>query len=469
MAEVWWSSEQNPGSRQWFSRPEEIRYALSRMPDIPFSAPSASACGTTIPIDPGIQRQEMLGIGISMEESTVFNLRRMSERAREDVMALLLDPERGAGFSLVRVTLGTSDFTGQPFYTYDDIEEGGSDFELEHFSIRKDIELGIVSTLRRMKEISPELKFFASSWSPPAWMKTSGDLKRGMLKEGRQYTDTLAKYFRMAIEAYAAEGITLHAITLQNEPLLEIDYPSCRMTPERQRELALALRKELDARGLDTAIWIFDHNFSDAWEYAAPILNDSSAYRAVDGIALHDYEGEPSVMRELGSAYPRHSIHLTERSLWGTKGADRLIRYFREGASSYNAWVTMLDSKFGRHQWVGTPDPTLLVQDASNPDRIWATPELYLTAQFARFVRPGARLLGTPYGSEDTVTNAAFRNPDGSTAIVVVNRTAREQTVRILTEGRQLETAVPSKTTATYVWKGASQEDAVPDNRIIRK
>lgn len=450
--EAWWSSERNPGNMDWYREPSEVPYAMARRPDLAFAPPSGEAAGTAIPIDPGVMRQEMLGIGISMEESTVANLRRMSEPIREALLRRLLDPTGGAGFSLVRLTFGTSDFTGRPFYTYDDLREGEEDFELAQFSIAQDIELGIVDTLRRMKALAPDLKFFASSWSPPAWMKTSGHLKRGSLKEGAAYTNALARYLRMAIEAYAAEGIPIHALTMQNEPLLETDYPSCHMPPERQRELAVALRSELDAAGLDTRIWIFDHNFSDARAYVGPILNDAGAASAVNGIALHDYEGEPEVMRELAAAYPAHRLHLTERSVWGTAGAARIVRYLRSGASSYNAWVTMLDSRIGAHQWVGTPDPTLLVQDADNYDRFWETPELNLLAQFARFIRPGARLLSTPEGSADTVTNAAFRNDDGSTVVAVVNETSAEQAVRIVTAGRELTASVPPRTVATYRW-----------------
>lgn len=451
-AEVWWSSELEPGSMSWYKEPADIPYALARQPDLAFAPPSGDTRGTAIPVNAGALRQEMLGIGISMEESTVANLRRMSAPAADRLLRLLLDREEGAGFSLVRLTFGTSDFTGQPFYTYDDMPEGEEDFGLTRFSIARDIELGIVGTLRRLRELAPDLKFFASSWSPPAWMKTNGQLRRGSLKAGAVYTEALARYYRLAIEAYEAEGIPIYAMTLQNEPLLETDYPSCHMPPERQRELAIALRRELDAAGLKTRIWIFDHNFEDARAYAAPILNDAAAAAAANGIALHDYGGEPETMLELAAAYPAHSLHLTERSVWGTAGAARIVRYLRSGASSYNAWVTMLDSCVAPHQWVGTPDPTLLVQDADDPERTWATPELYLTAQFARFVRPGARLIETPAGAPGTVTHAAFLNADGLAVVIVVNDTASEQAVRIVTAGCELAATVPPKTVATYRW-----------------
>ena len=314
--EVWWSSEKNPRDRNWFYQASPIELALEQKPNLILVEPDAQSI-PTIAIFPDIAYQEILGIGTSLEESTIYNLMKMTNEKKEEIYAHLLDRQNGIGFNLMRIALGTADFTAQTFYSYNDLAEGETDFGLERFSIQKDIDFGIIATVQRMLEISPELKIFASPWSPPGWMKTSGSLMRGQLKEGRAYIDVLARYYCKAIQAYQELGIPLYAITLQNEPLLEIDYPSCYMSPDRQKELAVALRRELDACRLDTKIWIFDHNFSDGWQYVCPILNDKDGYDATDGIAFHDYDGEPDVMTQVKRAYPGKTIHLTERSLWG--------------------------------------------------------------------------------------------------------------------------------------------------------
>ncbi|BBH21513.1 glucosylceramidase [Paenibacillus baekrokdamisoli] len=453
-AEVWWSTEQNPRDRAWFDHSMPIKHKLETRESLIFTAPSAIDI-PTITVFPDLSFQEILGIGTSVEESTIYNLSQMTADKQEEIYAWLLDPSSGVGFNLMRITLGTSDFTAQTFYSYNDLEEGETDFSLARFSIQKDIDLGIVSTLKRMLEISPDMQIFASSWSPPAWMKTSGSLKKGQLKEGNAYIEVLAEYYRKAIQAYQEQGIELYAITLQNEPLLEIDYPSCYMSPERQRELIIALKKELDAYQLHTKIWIFDHNFSDGWMYVCPILNDKEGYEATDGIAFHDYDGEPAIMSEIKGAYPDKTIHLTERSIWGVAAADRIAQYFRNWASSYNAWVTMLDSNIGTHQWVGIPDPTLIVQDANHRDEYWMTPEFFLTGQFSKFIQRGARRVESNYGSSSTVTNVAFLNPDNTLVVVVINQTDEEQPFRIVADREQIHAALPPKTAATYRWKRA--------------
>ncbi|MCM3630401.1 glycosyl hydrolase [Paenibacillus glycanilyticus] len=449
--EAWLSSEMTPGNTRWFEGPAEPAYALSLQPKLALTAPSVSSL-ITILVTPAHTYQQMLGIGTSVEETTINNLIKMDQETRADFIRHLADKKDGLGFNLFRISIGTSDFTAQPFYTYNDLPEGETDFEMKRFSIRKDIDLSIVETVQALLAAVPDAKIFASPWSPPAWMKTNGDLKRGSLKEGAEYTEALARYYRLAIQAYEELGIPVCAMTMQNEPLLETDYPSCYMSPERQRELAIALKREFEEHGLATKLWIFDHNFADAMGYVTPILNDPAGYEVVDGIALHDYDGSPEVMSEIHAAYPEKPIYLTERSLWGTAGADRMAQYFRNYACSYNAWVTMLDSKIGTHQWLGQPGPTMLVQDAAEPNRFWRTPEFNLLAQYSRFVERGAYRIGSTCGSPDTVTNVAFRNPDGSIVMVAINQTEVEQPFRVLCEGKQFEAVLPAGTVGTYRW-----------------
>ncbi|CAM3465573.1 glycoside hydrolase family 30 beta sandwich domain-containing protein [Paenibacillus lupini] len=449
--EAWLSSEMTPGDTRWFEGPADPAYALSLQPKLKLTAPSASDLPTIL-VTPAHTYQQMLGIGTSVEDTTINNLSKMDAATRASFIQQLADKESGLGFNLFRITIGTSDFTAQPFYTYNDLPEGETDFDMKHFSIQKDVDLSIIETVQALLQAAPNVKIFASPWSPPAWMKTNGDLKRGSLKEGAEYTAALAKYYRLAIQAFEEQGIPVGAMTMQNEPLLETDYPSCYMSPERQLELAIALKREFDEHGLSTKLWIFDHNFADAMGYVTPILNDSEGYNVVDGIALHDYDGSPEVMSEIHAAYPEKPIYLTERSLWGTAGADRMAQYFRNYASSYNAWVTMLDSQIGTHQWLGQPGPTMFVQDAAQPNRYWRTPEFNMLAQYSRFVEPGAYRIGSTYGSTETVTNVAFRNPDGSLVTVVINQTQEEQSFRVLCDGQQFIAALPAGTVGTYRW-----------------
>jgi len=459
---VWVSSEKNPGNSSWYKKPEPVGHKLDEK-ELQFAGLDDSNV-TTIKVDPSKTYQEILGIGTSVEESTVYNLMRMSPEKRREVLVKLVDKEKGIGMSLLRLTIGTADFTGREFYTYDDMPPGQTDYELKHFSIQKDFDYHIIDIIKEIQEINPEIKFFASPWSPPGWMKEPNpkfsennelNLRGGALKT--ECIPCYAKYLRKYVEEYEKLGIHIHALTLQNEPLLEINYPSCYVTPEQERLLAIALKKELKEAGLDTRIWVFDHNMSEAVEYVKPILSDPQGFEAVDGVAFHDYSGDPSAMTEVHELFPQKTVGLTERSWWGVWGADRICQYFRNWSISYNMWVTMLDSDIKPHQWVGTPDPTLLVQDAAPAvngyyDNYWICPEYYLIGQFSKFVRPGAVRIDSNNGTSDTITNVAFKNPDNTIAVVVINQQDNEHKFKIQCMGKQINDTIPAKSVATYVW-----------------
>jgi beta-glucosidase len=464
VVESWMSTEKMPGDGLWYwkNQYDGGERKLEKQANLNITKEDDSDI-TTIRIDPSQQFQEMMGIGISMEEATVYNLRKMSQALQEEFLQKLVG-SNGAEISMIRVCIGTPDFTARTFYTYDDMPKGQTDEDFSEFSIQKDKEYGIIDTLKRIREIKPDIKFFASPWSPPGWMKTSDSIIRGQVKD--EYLDELAEYYLKFLQAYKAEGIDIEAMTLQNEPLLEIDYPSAKLTWQQEAHLAKLLRAELDSNGFNhVKLWIFDHNPGDTMTYPAQILKDNGegAYDAVDGTAFHDYGGDLSEMTRLHNLYPEKNVYLTERSVWGTTGADRMAQYFRNWAKSYNAWVTMLDSDIATHQWVGTPGPTMLIQDAGNRENYWETPEYYITGQYTKFVKPGFVRIYSDYGSSGTVTNVAFLDPQtGKITTVVINQSSTDQVFRMLCNGTQIATTIPAKTVATYVWMPVDAPDGGP-------
>ncbi|WP_440894693.1 glycoside hydrolase family 3 N-terminal domain-containing protein [Amphibacillus sp. Q70] len=406
----------------------------------------------TIHIDPSETYQDVMGIGASVDESTIYNMMKMSEEARNELIEKLVDPEDGIGMSLMRLTIGTSDFTAQEFYSYNDMPPGEEDLDLSEFSIEKDREFKIIDTVKKMQEVNPDIKFFASPWSPPGWMKTSDSMIAGQLKEG--YEEVLAEYYLKFFQAYREEGIEIEAMTLQNEPLLEIDYPSMHLPWNRAVTLAKYLREKLDANGFDhVKLWMFDHNPADAQSYAARFLQDDDGYAAIDGTAFHDYGGSLSEMTKIKEQFPDKDVYLTERSVWGTHGADRIAQYFRNYARSYNSWVVMLDSDINTHQWVGTPDPTTIVQDSAEPDHYWLTPEYYIHGHYTKFVKPDYTRIDSDYGSSDKVTNVSFMSPDEEEIVTVVtNQTNADQKFKLVSEGTQFTAVLPANSVATYRW-----------------
>ncbi len=447
-----------PSSGSWFTDPATglaaTPYKLSKQADLTTTAASGSA---TITADTGTHYQSVLGVGSSLEESTIYNLSRMSATARTAALHKLVDPVNGAGFSVARIPLGTSDFTSRAFYTYDD---GSADPSLSRFSIQKDIDYKIIDVLREAKTINPNLLLFGSVWSPPAWMKNNNSLLGGSLPDSN--IPVLATYLRKAVTAYAGQGLPLYAVTMQNEPLFSPpDYPGMTLSADQERRVATALRGELNNNGAaSTRIWAFDHNFSDGPGYTAGVLGNpgspSDAFNAVDGVAFHDYGGDPTSMGQVKASYPTKDVAMTERAVWGTSGADRIVQYFRNQSIMYEDWVTMLDQNRAPEQWSGSPDPSMLIQSPGSPDTYWALPDYYIIAQFSKFVARGATRVQTNNGGSGSTTNVAFLNPDGTLVTVVVNQTGSPQPFTLRVGDQQFAATLPAKTVGTYLWPGAN-------------
>ena len=65
----------------------------------------------------------------------------------------------------------------------------------------------------------------------------------------------------------ASLGIQIHSLTLQNEPQHSTPgYPSMLMSSQQQKELIRDhIGRMWSDHGIDTEIWIWDHNWDGAW------------------------------------------------------------------------------------------------------------------------------------------------------------------------------------------------------------
>lgn len=447
---VSWSSEYLPGDATWFTSAKQSAYKLAAQDSLPITQPTTTSL-TTFNVNPALSFQTMYGIGSSFEETTVYNLLLMSQAKRTEALKLLCDTANGSGLNLWRLTIGTSDFTSRAWYTYDDMPAGQTDMSLSQFSIQKDKDFGIIQIIKEAQAINPNIRFFASPWSAPAWMKTTTNICGGFLANGMY--QVLAQYYRKFIEAYAAEGIPVYAITVQNEPGQNTStYPSMALTVAQEIELTKAIKAEFNAHGITTKVWIFDHNFNQI-SFPVNVLVDPNAYAAADGTAFHDYGGSLTAMTDLHNMYPDKEIFFTERSAWGVSGMDKIAQYFRNYACSYNSWVTMIDQNKKPNNGGGAVDPTLLIKGTSSADQYWAIPEVYLLGQFAKYVKFGAKRIDSDYGTPGILTNVAFQNPDGTIVMVVMNNSAYSQSFRVLCDGNQFIAQLPAKSVGTYTWQ----------------
>ena len=444
----------------------------------------------TITVDPSRTYPTMDGFGASITDSSAAVLYRLDPAARERAMRSLFDPARGIGVSALRQPIGSSDFTDEPHYTYDDMPAGQTDFALAHFSVAHD-QAQILPLLRRAKALNPRLTVIATPWSPPAWMKTTDSLIGGRLKDDPRVYAAYARYFVKFVQAYRAAGVPVDFLTVQNEPQNRQPnaYPGMDLPVAQEVKLIEAVGPALRAAGLRTRILAYDHNWAThpgdiattppgedpETDYPYEVL-DSPASRWVAGTAYHCYFGDPSAQTALHDAHPDKGIWFTECS--GSHGpTDPPAKFFRDTltfharnitigttrnwAKTAITWNIALDATGGPHNGGCDTCTGLLTLEADGT--VSTNAEYYTIGHLSKFVRPGAvRIASTSFGTtgwNGQIMDVAFRNPDGSTALVVHNENDDPRTFAVSVGGRSFDYTLPGGALATFTWPRSRQLD----------
>jgi glucosylceramidase len=439
----------------WITTGDQSRL-LSPEADLPIG-PSSGGTGVVIAVDETKSYQEMVGFGAAFSDASAFLINNKLGAQRDVIMRELFGRE-GIGLSFVRVPMGGSDFSST-HYSYDDMPAGQSDPTLARFSIVPD-RADKLPLLRAAIAINPQIKVVGSPWSAPAWMKTSGSLVKGTLRPDMYAA--YAEYFRRFIRDYAAEGVPMFAVTMQNEPAFEpADYPGMRLDAKSRAELIGQHVGPLFARsGISTTILDWDHN----WDVPAEplgVLGDSVARRYVSGVAWHCYAGEPSVQETVHAAYPTKDAYFTECSggSWAPSFADNLkwnvgtliINSVRGWARGVAYWNLALDENGGPHLG-GCGNCRGVITVNSVTGAVTRNVEYYVLAHASKFVRPGAHRIAssTNVGGLQSV---AFKNADdGSKVVVVLNSSTVPVSFAIHSGSRAINYALPPGAVATIVW-----------------
>lgn len=418
----------------------------------------ASAPEVAIRIDPAARRQRIEGFGASITDSSAYLLqRRMRPAARDRLLRELFGPAPGIGLGFVRLTIGASDFSLN-HYSLDDVPAGQADPELERFRLPRQ-QRDALAVVRAARTINPQLRTMASPWSAPAWMKSGRSMIRGTLDPDRH--DDFARYLVKYVDTLAAQGVPLFALTVQNEPAYEpADYPGMRLSA--QQRIALIgghLGPMLRAAGHETRILDWDHNW-DKPEEPTAVLSDPTAAAHVDGVAWHCYGGDVSAQSAMHARFPDKSAYLTEcsggdwepvRSGGMTLLArDLIVGATRHWASGVLLWNLALDENAGPHAG-GCGNCRGVVTIDSRTGAVTRNDEYYVLAHASRFVRPGAQRIASDEAAQD-VHNVAFRDTDGTIALVVVNAAAAPRTIRVETSRRRFGYTLAAKSLHTFVW-----------------
>jgi glucosylceramidase len=478
------TSDQEAATRAahvWVTTPDR-QLELSDQGTVPFT--TAKSNQLTITVDPSRSFQTMQGFGASLTDSSATVLYRLDQPERDAAMVALFDPQRGDGLSYLRQPMGASDFVATAHYTYDDLPVGQTDYAMQHFSIAHD-ESQILPLLRQARALNPQLQILASPWSPPAWMKTNRSLVGGSLTDDPRIYRAYALYFVKFIRAYQRAGVPVATVTVQNEPQNRnpSGYPGMYMSAEQQAAFIEVLGPALRAAHLNTKILAYDHNWSmhpgdiastppgevPETEYPTLVLSDPQAARWVYGVAYHCYFGDPSRQTAFHEQFPDVHIYFTECS--GSHGPnDPPLQVFsdtlrfharnltvgttRNWAETVITFNLALDPSGGPH--VGGCGTCSGVITVGPGQTVTTNAEYYTLGHLSRFVKPGAvRVASTSFGTtgwNGQIMDVAFRNPDGSTALIVHNENDAPRSFAVSVGGQSFDYTLPGGSLATFTW-----------------
>ncbi len=434
---------------------------LTQKAALQFHNESAGEEAPSLLVDTDHRFQTIEGFGGAFTEATAVTFFKLSSEAQSAILKAYFDPVEGLGYNLCRTHINSCDFSlGN--YAYDGVD---GDVELAHFSINHDRHTIIPLIWGAMQVAGGMLRLFASPWSPPAWMKTNGEMNHGG-KLKPEYRTTWARYYCRYVRAYAEEGIPIWGLTVQNEPEAVQSWDSCIYTAEEERDFVRDyLGPELSAAGLGhLRLMIWDHNRDRLYERAKVVYDDPEAAKYVWGAAFHWYVGDHFDNVQLThDAYPDKHLLFTEGCQEGGPHLNEWglgERYARSMMADLNHWTVgwvdwnlLLDEQGGPNH-VGNYCSAPIMADTQTCDLANVTfqSSYFYIGHFSRFIRPGAERVVCA-STIDELETTAFRNANGTVAVVVMNCGEQDHTFYLRRSGQSVLTDAPAHSISTYLFE----------------
>ncbi|MGW5781223.1 ricin-type beta-trefoil lectin domain protein [Streptomyces sp. NPDC003863] len=429
--------------------------------------PAGGSASHTIAVDESTTYQQFEGGGASITDTTAYLLRggAISAATRDDVMRKLFSPTDGIGLSFLRNPIGASDLSRPGNVSLDDTCCDLDDFGANGYDTNVRLLTG------QAKQLNPSLRLMAVPWSAPGWMKDNGRMDQmGWLKWEHYplYAQYLAKY----IQSYQAAGIKVDYLSVQNEPNCcqaanptAMNYPGMSWNPSGLVEFTKNhVYPAFRAAGIDTKVLVHDWNYGDYANFGSGVLDDAGVRNdpLFGGIAWHGYAGDPAVGSQVHDQYPSVRQFSTEHSggTWignqHNEDMKDIVGYARNWSGSLTKWSLALNQNMGPHNGgCGTCTGLITVQEGgARAGQVDYTIEYYTTGHLTKFVRPGAYRIAST--ADSTVQNVAWRNPDGSKALIAHNGGASAQSLRVDWGGQSFTYTLPARTTATFTWSGTT-------------
>jgi glucosylceramidase len=428
---------------------QRLRFAQG--PSLQWQRASGAPADDAVLLSPELKFQPILGFGVAFTDAACYMLNQLPASGREALFHKLFHSSE-MGLSVCRTCIGSSDYSTK-VYSYD---EGEPDPNLSRFSIDHDREY-ILPILREARKVNPDLFLFSSPWSPPGWMKPNGSMLGGCMQ--LKYMPSYAQYFLKFLQGYAAAGVPVQAVTIQNEVDTNQDgrMPACQWGQEYEVAFVTKHLGPLFASNrINTKIWVIDHNYN-LWGRAICELQSPGMRDYTNAIAWHGYVGQPEWMQKVSEAYPDVEMYWTEggpdytapdyATDW-SNWSKTFTTVLRNGCRSITGWNLALDERgrpnIGPFNCGGTVTINSKTKEISHSGQFWAL------AHYSSLVRRGAER----FDSQSVAPNlhhVAFENPAGDRVLVLTN-TGPGRTCEIRMGNWVVSASLEQDSVSTLAW-----------------
>ncbi|MBU0696604.1 MAG: glucosylceramidase [Bacteroidetes bacterium] len=397
--------------------------------------------------------QSIDGFGFALTGASANLIHALPEKIQDDLIYdLFAVDSTHIGISYLRISIGASDLSDQPF-TYDDLASGETDINLKKFNIERE-RMDLIPVLKKILAINPDIKIMGSPWTAPIWMKTNASFKGGNLKP--EFYESYANYFVKYIKIMAAEGVKINAITPQNEPLFGGNNPSMVMEAKEQTDfIKNHLGPAFQRNGINTKIIIYDHN-ADRPDYPIGILSDPKAYPYIDGSAFHLYGGKITALSQVHQAFPEKNVYFTEQWVGGPGNFSEDLKWHvgtliigatRNWSRNVIEWNLAADPEYKPHTEGGCSTCMGALTIGKTVKR---NVSYYVIAHASKFVRPGSFRIDT--NLPDNLPNVAFKRADGKKVLIVLNNDQKPQKFNIQYGGKGVSCSLDGGSVGTFIW-----------------
>lgn len=426
-----------------------LKFAELKQPDEHFP---------TIMLDAAKTFQTIEGFGGALTDASAETFYKLPAAKQQEILESYFNTEKGIGYSLCRTHINSCDFSSES-YAYSEVE---GDTELKHFSINHDKKFRIPFIKATLAQTDGTLKLLASPWSPPAWMKTNNNmLQGGKLKP--EYFQTWADYYVKFVREYEKEGIPFWAISVQNEPMAIQTWESCIYTAEEERDFVKNyLGPTLHKSGLENLkLIIWDHNRGLMVQRAGVVYDDPEASKYVWGTGFHWYTGDHFENVKLhqesfpdkktlfteGCVFPFNLSNVNEWH-WAERYGESIIHDLNNSAVGWIDWNVIVDETGGPNH-VSNFCFAPVVGNTRTGEVIYMSSFYYL-GHFSKFIKPGAKRIICSSNFDELMATAML-NPDGSIAVVVMNRSDKNIEFKTCINQKAVKNSSPAHSIITMV------------------